>query len=256
MNELRNDSKGIEEHLARIWPTFVNCHKRLITEAPFLQKLINLFPNPIVLDAAMGIGCEVVWLAKNGIDVIGNEINPILSQIAYNRARKSGVTIRVENVDWRKLDIFWGPNRFDIILLIGNSFCLLKKKYEQLRVAKILRKICKKNAILIIDERNFRYIIEDYKEILDGKFRYSRKVIYCGKNITGRPISISSDCITFGYFDTCLSKLVGKLDMYPFKEGELIEIFLQAGFKNFKVFSDYSKGFNPNADFYTYVFYS
>jgi hypothetical protein len=40
---------------------------------------------------------------------------------------------------------------------------------------------------------------------------------------------------------------------HPFKEGELAGLLREAGFKNIDIYSDYEKGRNPKAEFFTYV---
>jgi 2-polyprenyl-3-methyl-5-hydroxy-6-metoxy-1,4-benzoquinol methylase len=237
--------------LAQCWEAFVDCPQRLVSEAPFLRRAINRYKRPRVLDAAMGIGCEVLWLVEQGVEVVGNEIEVDLQAIAQRRASAAGVTINTTAVDWRCLTEAFGEKQFDVVLLLGNSLSLLRELRDRRSAAKELFRVCRDSGQLIVDERNFRYILNNRDEIIRGEFKYSQRVIYCGKSIIGRPVQITDDCIRFGYFDG--DTLIGTLDMHPFGSGELIALFLEAGFSSAAIYSDFERGYREKADFFTYV---
>jgi 2-polyprenyl-3-methyl-5-hydroxy-6-metoxy-1,4-benzoquinol methylase len=244
----------VNDELAFRWKDFVNCTQRLKSEQRFLLDLLGRLKQPRVFDAAMGTGCETIWLTLHGVNTLGNEISRDLRAVAGEEADRKGATLKVKSVDWKEMGFFFEREQFDLILLLGNSLSLLKNRGERRLVAENLRAISKKHGIVVIDERNFRYILQDRESILKGKFRYTGRVIYCGKKVIGKPVRISESCVTFGYFDASSGRCIGKLDMYPFKEGELIDLFLKVGFRNVEVYSDLRLRFDPNADFYTYVF--
>ncbi|QDT43478.1 Glycine/sarcosine N-methyltransferase [Gimesia alba] len=244
---------SIDQNLALRWSEFVGCDARMRVEEDFLRSLLNKHESPEILDAAMGVGCEVIWFVLHGYKVIGNEISSILQKIAYENGRRHKVEFEMCAVDWRHLDDYFPENNFDLIFLTGNSFSLLKDEVDRIVAAKSLYRICKKRGVIVVDERNFSYIRDSREEILGGNFRYSGRVGYCGKSIEGRPIQIEEDCVTFGYYDTATKKQIGTLDMYPFQDGELERMFLNAGFVDSIRLSDLEKKFNPEADFFTYV---
>lgn len=237
--------------LARHWEEFVDSPQRLASEAPFLRRVINSYERPCVLDAAMGIGCEVLWLIEQGVEVIGNEIEGDLQATAKRRGCEAGVTFNTTALDWRCLTESFGEKQFDVILLLGNSLALLRELRDRRSAAKELFCVCRDGGQMIVDERNFRYILNNRDEIIRGAFRYERRVIYCGKGIVGRPVQITDDCVRFGYFDG--DTLIGTLDMHPFRSGEMIALFLEAGFSSATIFSDFKRGYREKADFFTYV---
>jgi hypothetical protein len=238
--------------LAARWPEFVDCDARLRSEIPFLKALMGRFYNPKILDAAMGIGCEVIWLTKEGHDVVGNEIEDDLLIVARSRAAKSGVEIVTTSSDWRNISATLGKDRFDLILLLGNSLSLLRDRADRESAAEQLYLTCKNDGLAIVDERNFSYIHSNRDSILDGNFRYSRSVVYCGRTIDGRPIDIEDNYVRFSYFDG--ERTIGTLDMYPFAPGELRELFLRVGFTPIATLSDLQAEYRGDADFYTYIF--
>lgn len=239
--------------LAERWPEFVNCRKRLKTEGPFLLS-INRPGTMRILDAAMGIGCEAVFLAKQGFYVTGNEIDHELSRHANQLANQESVTLQFTNYDWRELRKHFGAAQFDLTLVLGNSLCLLRQKYSRLETAENLRAVCKAGGAVVVDERNFDYILRERKEILRGSFRYTGRMMYCGTSIRGRPVFIEDHHVRFAYEDVCDGTTLGYLDMHPFRKGEIVELFFRAGFTKVEVFSDFQTGYRDNADFFTYVF--
>lgn len=246
--------EDFEERLAKAWPSFVKCRQRMFVEGPFLSTLLKRLEKPRVLDAATGIGCEATWLLTRGYDVTANEYCPVMRRMATEHASENGVRLRPFAYDWRDFDSCFRPDSFNVILLLGNSLCLLHKKADRVKVARNLFRVCTSGGLLVVDERNFRYIMDERSKILKGKFRYSRRVMYCGARILGHPTSISPRNVTFTYYEASTGSPVGRLDMYPFKEGELRSLFENVGFKCESLYSDLKKGTKKTADFYTYVF--
>lgn len=245
--------ENIGKSLAYCWPEFVNCPKRLETEGPFLDLILHNYNNPKILDAATGIGCEAIYLLNKGYNLIGNEICPELSERALNYCRSERLNLVLYNFDWRDLDAHY-IDYFDIVVSLGNSLSLLRDYRDRLETAKNFKAICRAGASVIIDERNFKYILENREEILKGNFRYSGKVVYCGEKIVGYPVFIQDDCVRFVYQHTETEEIYGALDMHPFARGEIVDLFFSAGFTHVDIFSDFKSGYSKEADFYTYVF--
>lgn len=240
-------------YLAECWSDFVDCTRRLETEGPFLLNVLGK-RGADVLDAAMGIGCESVFLAKHGFRVTGNEISPDFRQLANDRAKKEGVRFDVTAIDWKSLSASFGRDSFDAVLILGNSLCLLRDADARLQAARNFRAVCAEGGIVVVDERNFKYILRNRARILEGNFHYSGRVMYCGTKVGGRPVVIEPECVRFAYEYKPSGELLGYLDMHPFREGELVELFQSVGFICCEIYSDLRKGYGEDADFYTYVF--
>lgn len=244
---------NVSPTLASRWDEFVDCPVRLKTEGPFLQRVLGSYEDPSVLDAASGIGCESVWLTLQGTRVVSNEICQELRSISQERARMADITLKLTSFDWRTLATGMSPNTFDVVLLLGNSLCVLRNEADRRLAVGNLRDVCKPNGTLIVDERNFEYILSDRDKILKGQFRYSRKVMYCGTSVVGVPVFISGDDVRFAYLDTKTGGVLGTLDMHPFRRGELKQLLLECGFSKVETYSDLRPENRSQADFYTYV---
>jgi SAM-dependent methyltransferase len=227
-----------EDTLAQRWPDFVDPSKRLVKEAPFLEALINRYGTR-VLDAAMGIGCESVFLAKCGSQVTGNEISSRFRRIALARARLENAPMKVTAIDWRNLAKVFDPDSFDVVLLLGNSLCLMRELADRQETVTNLKTVCRRGGVVVVDQRNFDYIIREKERILAGYFRYHREVMYCGSKVVGYPADINVNRVRFAYEDTRSKRLLGHLDMHPFLERELVDIFGNEGFSLDASLSDF-----------------
>jgi len=241
-------NKELVEH----WESFVDCPKRLLSEASFLLE--NLHGRTFILDAAVGLACETLFLAGHNFKITGNEINPYFRNLAIANSRKAKKKVDFTSVDWKYLANFFGSKKFDAILLLGNSLCHVFDPIERLQVVRNFKQVCKPGGIVIVDQRNFDYILNEKRQILSDNFRYSRKVIYCGTKINGFPVEISDNLIRFRYEDSLSKYPYGFLDMYPFKGNEIVELFNLAGFTLKKTYSDFVEGKHEEADFFTFVF--
>lgn len=241
------------DSLAARWPEFVDYPKRLETEAPFLLGLAKKYGTRI-LDAAMGIGCESVFLTGCGLQLTSNEISGAFQKVAAEYARGQDVVLNATSIDWRDLAQVFPRESFDLTLVLGNSLCLLSQEKARMQAVENFRQICAKSGAVVVDQRNFDYILDHSHSILTGHFRYTGKTMYCGSTIKGRPVTIDPKCVRFVYEDVVSNTTLGYLDMYPFRRGELVRLFQQAGFKCSGRYSDLKAKYDPDADFYTYVF--
>jgi glycine/sarcosine N-methyltransferase len=247
-----HESPSFSAKLANHWHEFVSCEKRLNLEAPFLLSVCGSPAKSYILDAATGIGCESIFLLKSGYEVVSNEIDENLLSLAINNAKNEGINLKLKKIKWENFLSEYKKEYFDNILLLGNSICLVTSASDRRKCLKNFWQLLAKGGKLIIDERNFDYIFNNRVDILRGKFRYSRKIMYCGEIVKGRPIKISSTNIIFGYFHKEFG-LIGMLHMYPFKKGELKKLLVEVGFQH--VWEVYDFGLNSieKCDFITYV---
>lgn len=227
----------------------MNCRARLRTLLPFLTS--ELASGNRVIDLAAGIGCEAGALATLGFDVTANEVNPALRSLARRHIGQP-TNVRWTSSDWRHINGDLQPEQFDAMFLLGNSFCLLEDQGDRRRSLEEFAALGARNAVFVVDVRNFDYILDARDEILHGNFRYGRRVMYCGDQITGRPIAISPSRVTFGYFDSA-NRECGRLDMAPILLAELVDACSQAGFRQIDLFSDLQPGLSDTADFFTCV---
>ncbi len=247
-NSLRQD--GIA--LSRIWPDFVNMKKRSEKEVPFIIERIKAFQNPRILDSCMGIGATSIplKLLPGSNLLVSNEIDANFAAVAKEKARKLGIRLKTASRDWRSND-FIGLGNFECILCLGNSLTYLFKKEDQLLAIGNFYKMLSDGGTLLIDERNYAH------HFLNGRgsnYVWSGEFVYCGKDkVDAKPSDIRKNLVVMRY-EHLKNGLVGRLRLYPFKEGELYSLLQKAGFSDIQAFGDYSADFAPQKpEFITYV---
>jgi len=239
--------------LVEMWTGFIDWEKRRIGENGFLVKQLKAFNCRKVFDACSGDGADSIYLIKQGFEVTSNDLDKLFVKKALENAKKANVSLNVTGFDWGSLDRHFRQESFDAVLCLGNSLTYLFKREEQVKALKNFLFILRKGGILIVDERNYEYLLKQKKEILEkGNFKYSKKYVYCGEKVHGEPIEISKDRVKMQYTNEETGKKAW-LELYPFKKNELLGLLKEAGFTKIERFSDYKKGQNKKADFYQYV---
>ncbi len=238
-------------HLVNIWREFIDWEKRRQGEGGFLVRTLREHDAQKILDASLGDGCDSIYLIQQGFDVTSNEIDSVFRAKAIEHARKEHVDLTITTLDWRALDAQFPDACFDAVILLGNSLTYLFTQQDQLAALQQFKKILRPGGVLIVDERNYQYILDHREEILSGTFNYSGNYVYCGGLVHARPTEIDDDHVVFEYQHQETGEK-GTLVMYPFKRGELKRLLITAGFGAITQYSDYKIGGNPGADFYQY----
>jgi len=249
MSEKENYSKA----LVNVWVDYINWNKRRQAEGGFLLNTLKKFNCQKIFDACLGDGADSIHLLKNSFNVTSNDLDNLFIQKAKENANKQNVTLTITKYDWKDLDKHFEKKSFDAITCLGNSLTHLFSKKDRLKTLKNFLHILNDNGILIIDERNYQNILDKREEILsDEKFRLSNEFVYCGDNVRSRPIEISENQVRLEIKDERSGKNWHLL-IYPFRRGELLNLLKEIGFTKIEQYSDYKKGFYPDAEFYQYV---
>jgi SAM-dependent methyltransferase len=238
--------------LAGMWNDFVNAKKRMESEGPFLLRHLSSHKN--VFDAALGTGADSIFLLDKGYAVTGNEIDRHFRTIAMKNLRQANLFMPITKYDWLNLDAKTEKGSFDAVLCLGNSLTYLFERYAQFRALSNFAKILKDGGVLILDVRNYEYMLENQRDILtNGGFRYSGNYVYCGiDSVHAKPVAISDSEITMEY-EHITTRKKAYLYLYPFRLTELHGLLAVAGFSVIRVFSDYVPGLDRDADFYQFV---
>lgn len=240
------------QNLAAIWRDYVNWEKRRKGENNFLENQFHKHNIKKIFDAALGDGCDSIFLLKKGFDVTSNEIDKIFLDKALENAKTENVKLKTTSLDWRKLNTELTESAFDAVTCLGNSLTILLTEQDQLEALSQFRRILRNDGLLIIDERNYQYILDNREKILQGNFQYSGKYVYCDDKVVGKPTEISDTKVKWEIIDEATGKR-GFIWVYPFKRGKLKNLLTKTGFTSIEQFSDYKIGENHNADFYQYV---
>jgi glycine/sarcosine N-methyltransferase len=241
--------------VAKMWDAYVDAEKRMRTEGPFLLRQLPIEPGRRkVFDAATGTGADSIFLLKNGYEVTSNEFDAsYLARARLNFSREN-VSPAIASYDWLTLGQYLPPKSFDAVICLGNSLTCILSHTDQYRALRNFLDILKDSGVLILDTRNYDYILDERQSILkSGTLRYSGNYVYCGiDKVHAVPIRISETDVTLKFTDL-RSGENAYLFVYPFRRTELHDLIREVGFKSISFFSDYRPGPNPEADFHQFV---
>ncbi len=132
------------------------------TEIDLIADTLSISPDDRVLDLCCGQGRHALELARRGFrNVEGLDRSHYLIQKAKDTARNEGLDVRFKEGDARKLP--YPPDRFDAVLILGNSFGYFDTLQDDLRVLKEVLRVLKPWGKLLIDIAHGDYLREHFQ---------------------------------------------------------------------------------------------
>jgi SAM-dependent methyltransferase len=258
--------KSNDEMLVESWNAYVDWEKRNKGENGFIAEKLREHSCKLVYDLALGGGYDSINLLEQGFKVVMNELDPNFVELTNKNAEKklgcrlepleSGIpndwlgTYNYSHDDWREMCDF--ENWFDAEILMGNSFSYLMNEEDQRTALANFYNILKYDGILIIDNRNYDYILREKEEILKGNFKYTRKINYCGEDVISYPIVIHPHIAIFEF----LNKKTGEnayMTVYPILEERMKKMLKETGFRKIETYYDYKSEKPEHYDFVQHI---
>lgn len=233
--------------IATLWGQYIDWEGRRKGERGFLVNALKEFDARKILNLATGDGCDSIYLAQNGFEVVNNEYDPAFRKVAQKNIKKANLDLDTYNYDWREIARRFPHGFFDASLCLGNSFCYLFTREAQKKALDNFKILLRGGGILVVDERNWPYF---FKRKDSGATK--SKFLYCGENVT---FNLRKDLGSKLEFEMHYKgEPTGEfITLYPFKRGELLELLEQAGFRRILRYSDYKLGVSDNANYYQYI---
>jgi D-alanine-D-alanine ligase len=182
---------NLEEHVrADWWRRIFNAlylktdsdvvNDQLITanEIDLFTQTLNLSPDADILDLCCGQGRHTLELARRGFgNVQGLDRSHYLIQRARTTAKKESLNIKFREGDARKLP--HATDRFDVVMILGNSFGYFETIEDDLRVLREVFRILKPSGQLLIDVSDGEFLKDHFEartwEWLDKKHYVCRE---------------------------------------------------------------------------------
>ena len=79
--------------LAPMFDVMTDWDARLASEGPFLKSILEEAGAKRVLDAACGSGGHALWLARQGYEVTGADVSPVMIALARQKAAADGLGV-------------------------------------------------------------------------------------------------------------------------------------------------------------------
>ena len=166
---------NLEEHVAPDWWCGIFNHLYLQTdgdvvddlqitrtETDLVTELLALSPEDRILDLCCGQGRHSLELARRGFRrIYGLDRSHYLIQKARESARAETLKMKFKEGDARKLP--YGPDTFDVVLILGNSFGYFETVQDDLRVLKEVLRVAKPWGKLLIDIADGDFLKENFQ---------------------------------------------------------------------------------------------
>jgi hypothetical protein len=164
----------------------------------------------------------------------------------------------LETLFWESLpEALAGGFKFEAILCLGNSICLVEDDDGRMECLEALRKTLRdEDALLLVDERNFQYMLDHAQAIMDDpihEFAPTMRgdLLYCGQTIRGYPAIIEPESyqVRWRFFENTPrvhslheieeARIAGEdLVLHAFRYGELHGLLTDAGFCTIRTYAD------------------
>jgi hypothetical protein len=260
----------VDPVIAVRWSDYVDVGERLRSDGPFATFLREAVSDAEwVIDAAAGIGCESILLQEFNRGVVSNEVDANLSEQAELLADSHGKRLDLRHHSWQELPTaLEGGGRFNAIVCLGNSLCLVRSPKQQSQILKGFGSKLHTGGSLIVDERNFQFILDNAEDIVRdpvGSFPFLYgDPMYRGSRVRGIPTSISRSRVEWRLFDndpkrTTVEEIqqvfldTSPLILRPFEYGELHRLLSNCGFEVTAVFADLKRVSNGSMPSYAEV---
>uniref|UniRef100_A0A336N068 Glycine N-methyltransferase n=1 Tax=Culicoides sonorensis TaxID=179676 RepID=A0A336N068_CULSO len=160
---------------AQVWEIFIGDQQtRTSTYRNFLVDLLRQHKCKRILDVACGTGVDSVLLIEEGFEVVSIDASDKMLKYALkkrwnNRKDPKFDKWVIEEANWLTLydDIRFiveKDGHFDAVICLGNSFAHMMDNYgdqrEQKHAIMNFEKCLKPGGLLLIDHRNYDYILE------------------------------------------------------------------------------------------------
>jgi sarcosine/dimethylglycine N-methyltransferase len=226
------------------WDSLIDWEGRAKGEGDFFVDVLRSRGKQTVLDVATGTGFHSVRLIEEGFDVTSADGSGAMLAKAFQNAQERGLTLKTLRADWRWLGRST-ESRYDAIICLGNSFTHLHDELDRRRVLAEFYAALKPNGILIIDQRNYDYM-------LDSGYSSKHKYYYCGNQVSAKPIHIAEDLVRFEYSfpdDTSYT-----LNLCPIRKNYMRKLLREGGFERIRTYGDFESAYSDkDADFFVHV---
>jgi len=277
MRSLGTATAGVSDQYAdgkaaKIWQLYIGDQTdRTVNYKQFLISLLKKRGVNTVLDAACGTGVDSVMLLEEGFNVTSSDASDKMLKTAYKtrwdrRKEQSFEDWEIEEANWLTLDrdINAPKGGFDALICMGNSFAHLPDFHgdqrDQRTSIENFYKLVKPGGIMIIDHRNYDYILKNGKAPQKNIYYNSDHI----KDIKTSVLYVNNkaNLITLDYYMN-VEHLNGyndcdhfRLSYYPHRVEEFSELLRNvfgSGSKH-TVFADFkSLNEEPDPSFYIHV---
>jgi len=137
----------------------VNWDHRLALEGPFFQRVFSRVSARRVLDCACGTGHHVRLFNRWGLEAVGSDLSSSMIEQARRDARREGMNLRFETIDFRELPKQF-PQPFDAVICTGNSLPLVGSPADLRQAIQSIHDVLVPTGVIVLHTLNYAVIPE------------------------------------------------------------------------------------------------
>lgn len=189
-----------------------------------------------ILDCACGAGFDAMALAEAGYQVAASDGSAGMVEHARASIAAAGLDIPVTCCTWEKLPVHYGPE-FDAVLCLGNSIAHCADAAAMADAFAGMRAVLRPGGLLVVESRDWEQLhaerqrleVRDHVAIRDG----ARGIcVYIWTIPEGWDEPHRAEIVVLLDRDGELSHRVVELSFTPYREAELVDRLVRAGFEH------------------------
>lgn len=204
-------------------------------QVDFVINNLQLSDRLSILDVGCGTGSLSIELGKYFKEVLAIDLDEAMIEKALEKDHGNVGFIKMSMLDIQKQ---FGQNVFDIVVCFGNTLVHLDGSDEILDFFKQAIKVLKSNGKLLLQTINYDRIIEQgvkgLPTIENDKIKFVR-------NYHIHPNQKTIDFETILTVKDTGQQIENTIQLYPLRNVELINLLLQAGFKDIFFYKNFNR---------------
>ena len=143
--------------LAPMFDVMTDWEARLAAEGPFLKSVLEDTGARRVLDAACGSGGHALWLARQGYEVAGADVSPVIIALAQQKAAAAGLDVPFVVSDLANLRPanLQASTSYDAVLCLGNSLPHLLTQDDLVAALRGMAGVLRPGGVLVLQNLNY-----------------------------------------------------------------------------------------------------
>lgn len=231
-----NTNTGFYNSLSPDYDLMVNASSYISARKDILKKFIKENYRSAA-DIGCGTGNDAIALALNGLKVAGFEPSADMLRKAREKSAAYGCKINFVNAPAAGIkNIF--DNKFDLVISLGNTLANINSPGLQ-KSLKRMRSVMKDGGTLLIQLLNYANLRKENKRIVNVTESGGRIFFRFYDFLPGR---LNFNILAADRKNLKSHRLISTR-LYEYRKNEMYVMLINAGFKNIKYYSDFSR--NP-----------
>ncbi len=197
--------------------------------------LDNLENNGLIIDIACGVGTDVIELYKQGFQVEGLDLEPLMIAQARQNAEKQNLQIKFRQGNMLSIQQLYQQDTVSNILCTGNSLVHLASTKE-------IKSFLEQSYFLLKKEGNLVIQIINFDRVLDDQVTQLPTIINDKENLTfvrNYEYDAAKHKIKFITQLLADKEYCNTIELIPLRKHELDFFLKQIGFTNLKFYGSF-----------------